>query len=155
MEHQGLPRVHPGQPQATAQPRCIRLLVWLDPAAALRMVDIGPPADDAGAAKAFRAFWGNRAELRRFQVGRLCMHCMNRGVGGCNCNPWVDLHHSQVSGCILPGWDNDLPIHDAEATKFVKLSDGTALNKGWRMSSLQRHMMALESMRQVMCQGAA
>ena len=33
----------------------------------LRAVDMGPAAEDVGAAD-FRAFWGDRAELRRFQV---------------------------------------------------------------------------------------
>lgn len=95
---------HPSQPQATAPPRCVRLLVWLDPAAALRMVDIGPPADDAGAAKAFRAFWGHRAELRRFQVCLLCTCCLNRGEGVCNRNARAEVCDSQVSGWVLAEW---------------------------------------------------
>ena len=33
----------------------------------LRAVDMGPAAEDPGAAD-FRAFWGERAELRRFQA---------------------------------------------------------------------------------------
>ena len=104
MEHQVLPRIHPSQPQATGEPRCLRLLVWLDPAAASRMVDIGPPADDAGAAKAFRAFWGDRAELRRFQVCCLCTRCPNRDVGVCNRNAQAELRHSQLSGWVSLGW---------------------------------------------------
>ncbi len=32
----------------------------------------GPPADDSQAAKAFRAFWGERAEIRRFANGDIC-----------------------------------------------------------------------------------
>ena len=49
----------------------------LDPATALRAVDMGPAADSPQAA-AFRAFWGERAELRRFQVhlyGTATLHC--------------------------------------------------------------------------------
>jgi U3 small nucleolar RNA-associated protein 22 len=44
----------------------------VDPAAALRAVDTGPSADQAAAAAAFRAFWGERAELRRFADGQIC-----------------------------------------------------------------------------------
>ena len=41
--------------------------VQVVPGEAFRMLDRGPPAESADAA-AFRAFWGDRAELRRFQV---------------------------------------------------------------------------------------
>lgn len=43
----------------------------LDPTLALRLVDVGPPADDAAAAAKFRAFWGDAAELRRFKDGKI------------------------------------------------------------------------------------
>jgi hypothetical protein len=43
----------------------------LDPAHAARIVDRGPAADDAAAAAAFRAFWGDKAELRRFKDGSI------------------------------------------------------------------------------------
>jgi hypothetical protein len=39
----------------------------MDMAAASRGVDIGPSADSAEAAP-FRQFWGERSEMRRFQV---------------------------------------------------------------------------------------
>lgn len=41
----------------------------MDATAALRGLDLGPPADSGEAARAFRAFWGDKAELRRFQDG--------------------------------------------------------------------------------------
>lgn len=44
----------------------------MDPAQAQRLVDIGPAADDRKAAARFRAFWGDRSELRRFQDGQIC-----------------------------------------------------------------------------------
>lgn len=47
-------------------------LIQVDPTAALRAVDIGPPADQAAAAAEFRQFWGDRSELRRFQDGAIC-----------------------------------------------------------------------------------
>lgn len=40
----------------------------LNPATALRVLDVGPEADDKAAVKEFRAFWGDKAELRRFKV---------------------------------------------------------------------------------------
>ncbi len=47
------------------------LAVQVDPVAAMRLVDIGPGADSGKAADAFRAFWGPKAELRRFQDGNI------------------------------------------------------------------------------------
>ena len=50
-------------------------VMWLgvvvDPDHANRIVDKGPPADHAAEAAAFRAFWGEKAELRRFQDGSI------------------------------------------------------------------------------------
>ena len=43
----------------------------MDPDHANRIVDKGPPADHAAEAAAFRAFWGEKAELRRFQDGSI------------------------------------------------------------------------------------
>eukprot|EP00798_Chlamydomonas_sp_ICE-L_P031575 gene31575-6769_t len=43
----------------------------VEPTNALRLVDIGPAADDTRAAAKFRAFWGDRSELRRFQDGKI------------------------------------------------------------------------------------
>ena len=42
----------------------------MDATTVLRAVDMGPAAEDPGAAD-FRAFWGDRAELRRFQARQL------------------------------------------------------------------------------------
>jgi U3 small nucleolar RNA-associated protein 22 len=52
----------------------VLLGVTLDPTAAMRPVDMGPAAEDTAAAADFRAFWGNKAELRRFPV-RLSSSC--------------------------------------------------------------------------------
>uniref|UniRef100_V5GFV1 U3 small nucleolar RNA-associated protein 22 n=2 Tax=Kalmanozyma brasiliensis (strain GHG001) TaxID=1365824 RepID=V5GFV1_KALBG len=43
----------------------------LDNEHAFRMVEHGPPSQDAEAAEAFRAFWGKMSELRRFKDGRV------------------------------------------------------------------------------------
>lgn len=45
--------------------------VQADPTAAMQLRDIGPPADDVQAAAKFRQFWGDKAELRRFQDGNI------------------------------------------------------------------------------------
>ena len=50
----------------------VLLAVQADAAAALRAVDMGPPADQAANAREFREFWGERSELRRFQDGSIC-----------------------------------------------------------------------------------
>lgn len=38
----------------------------INPLFAGRMVDKGPPAEDAPASRKFREFWGEKSELRRF-----------------------------------------------------------------------------------------
>ncbi|KPV75399.1 uncharacterized protein RHOBADRAFT_53381 [Rhodotorula graminis WP1] len=43
----------------------------LDPVESLRLVDQGPSAEDEEACADFRAFWGSRSELRRFQDGAI------------------------------------------------------------------------------------
>ncbi|BGP47983.1 U3 snoRNP protein [Rhodotorula kratochvilovae] len=43
----------------------------LDPVESLRLVDQGPSAEDEEACADFRAFWGNKSELRRFQDGAI------------------------------------------------------------------------------------
>ncbi|RMD41024.1 hypothetical protein DV735_g4135, partial [Chaetothyriales sp. CBS 134920] len=43
----------------------------LNPEVASRLVDHGPSADDQEASREFRAFWGDKAELRRFRDGTI------------------------------------------------------------------------------------
>jgi U3 small nucleolar RNA-associated protein 22 len=43
----------------------------IDPEQSRRLVDHGPPASDTTAATAFRSFWGEKAELRRFKDGSI------------------------------------------------------------------------------------
>lgn len=47
----------------------------VDPAAAGRVVEHGPSAEDANAGAAFRAFWGDKAELRHFPVSVPALLC--------------------------------------------------------------------------------
>ena len=56
-------------------------LPQVEPTAALRTLDMGPSADKADAARAFRAFWGEKAELRRFQDGAITEAVMWEGGG--------------------------------------------------------------------------
>ncbi|RUS31264.1 Nrap protein [Jimgerdemannia flammicorona] len=45
--------------------------IILNPEHATRLVDQGPPAEDATASAAFRQLWGDKAELRRFKDGSI------------------------------------------------------------------------------------
>lgn len=49
----------------------VRIGLVLDPAQINRSVDRGPSAEDKEAASAFRQFWGEKAELRRFKDGSI------------------------------------------------------------------------------------
>jgi hypothetical protein len=46
-------------------PRRIVVGAVVDPVAVLRLVEVGPAADDAAAAGKFRKLWGDKSELRR------------------------------------------------------------------------------------------
>ena len=61
-----------------AQPSPTTLHPQVDPTAALRTLDMGPAADRAKEAAAFRKFWGDKAELRRFQVCPPAAPCCTR-----------------------------------------------------------------------------
>lgn len=50
---------------------CIVIGLLLDTDNVVRLVDHGPPAEDREAAIAFRKFWGEKAELRRFKDGSI------------------------------------------------------------------------------------
>jgi hypothetical protein len=67
-KQQGVANTAPS-PAATGGGLCVprRLVVGavLDPVAVLRLVDVGPAADDAAAAGKFRKLWGDKSELRR------------------------------------------------------------------------------------------
>ena len=39
----------------------------LNPKNGLKVIDVGPPSDNEAEVKVFRAFWGEKSELRRFQ----------------------------------------------------------------------------------------
>ena len=55
----------------TPQPITLTLGLLSDPEQSRRLVDHGPPANDREAAASFRAFWGEKAELRRFKDGSI------------------------------------------------------------------------------------
>ncbi|EFJ46213.1 hypothetical protein VOLCADRAFT_105649 [Volvox carteri f. nagariensis] len=54
-----------------AAPSSVWVGAIMDPLAACRLVDVGPAADDGPAAARFRKFWGEKAELRRWQDGKI------------------------------------------------------------------------------------
>ena len=65
-------------PTTTAQPTShatLTLGIIFDPVHAPRLVDHGPPASSAEV-DAFRAFWGPKAELRRFKDGSIVESCV-------------------------------------------------------------------------------
>lgn len=64
----GLPALEGGSSSCGNE---VFVVARLDATLASRPTDIGPAADDTRAAAAFRAFWGDRSELRRFQDGKI------------------------------------------------------------------------------------
>ena len=60
--------VAPSLGLSSVQGTAIYLGIRVQPSLVLRAIDMGPPADDAAAAKDFLEFWGPKAELRRFPV---------------------------------------------------------------------------------------
>ena len=83
------PPTHPLSPPTRPQ---------LDPTAALRTLDMGPPADQADAARAFRAFWGDRAELRRFRDGAIAEAVVWEGGGAADRHLIVDRWSRGLGG---------------------------------------------------------
>lgn len=56
---------------ADLDPALLTANLAIDPEHAFRAADIGPSPEDKAAAAAFKAFWGPKAELRRFKDGRV------------------------------------------------------------------------------------
>lgn len=92
-----------------------------------RIVDHGPPAEDKNAAAAFRKFWGEKAELRRFKDGsileslvwstagsnhnildKIVMHVLERHVGKEAAHEINFL--GNVFGLLLPGSTKSNPL---------------------------------------------
>ncbi|KAG5179918.1 Nrap protein-domain-containing protein [Tribonema minus] len=68
----------------------------LNAESAARAVDCGPSAEDAATAAAFRAFWGTRAELRRFKDGAIVEAVVWGGGGGAGARPREDAVVEEV-----------------------------------------------------------
>lgn len=62
--------LHTGMETLLARPIFIGVLL-AEPEVAFRMADIGPSADNKAEARKFRAFWGEKSELRRFKDGSI------------------------------------------------------------------------------------
>jgi hypothetical protein len=85
---------------AQAQPQQSRgctIGLSLVPENTSRILDKGPPPTDKEAAAAFREFWGDRAELRRFKDGSILEAVVweqpagygcTRNIGLCCCTTW-------------------------------------------------------------------
>lgn len=63
-------KVTSSTPQSAASPHTVGLIVNADNAT--RLVDHGPSVEEKEASQAFRSFWGEKAELRKFKDGRIC-----------------------------------------------------------------------------------
>lgn len=107
-------------------------MIWigvvLSPENALRLVDIGPSSSEDKAAKEFRAFWGDRSELRRFKDGRICESVVWDFV------PPSERHHipamaaeqalrTNMSGIDDFEWSSKM--FDEPMQKIVSSSEGT------------------------------
>ena len=79
--------IHASQPDGSNRKALVGVLLNADQA--MRAVDKGPPAEDKHAVKAFQKFWGEKAELRRFNDGSIL-----------ECVTWLDNHPSKVSQII-------------------------------------------------------
>ena len=67
-QRRGIQPVHPEHGLSAVSSQRVRVGVRVNMAQVQRTVDIGPAADDADAVRAFRTFWGEKSELRRFPV---------------------------------------------------------------------------------------
>lgn len=67
----GAAPVTPAKGAATAATDEVLLGIRVDAAEAVRLVDMGPAAEDTAAAADFRSFWGAKSDLRRFPDGRI------------------------------------------------------------------------------------
>ncbi|PHH71877.1 hypothetical protein CDD80_4920 [Ophiocordyceps camponoti-rufipedis] len=81
--HQGEPRSWPLDVAMPQQPDCVSVGLIFDPAHMSRQMEHGPPAEDHKEAAAFRQFWGDKAELRRFKDGSIleCVEWKGRLAG--------------------------------------------------------------------------
>lgn len=102
--------------------------VVLDPENALRLVDVGPSSSDDGEAKEFRAFWGDRSELRRFKDGRICESVVWDAV------PPLSRHHIPAMAAEqalkrnmtgIDGIEWSSKIFDEPVSKIASASEGT------------------------------
>ncbi|CAE6446111.1 unnamed protein product [Rhizoctonia solani] len=68
---QPAPALRPLSQPAPDSVSSVEIGLVLDQTEAPRLVDYGPPAEDSVGTEVFRAFWGPKAELRRFKDGRI------------------------------------------------------------------------------------
>ncbi len=95
-----------GAPRPWDLPCHFLVSIQLNPSAAMRVLDMGPEATDTTGVGQFRAFWGTRAELRRFKV---CVCVWGGGSvwggevvgGGCMEGVRVESFLSMNGGCCV------------------------------------------------------
>eukprot|EP00271_Cylindrocystis_brebissonii_P021894 TRINITY_DN8150_c0_g1_i1.p1 TRINITY_DN8150_c0_g1~~TRINITY_DN8150_c0_g1_i1.p1 ORF type:complete len:850 (+),score=167.59 TRINITY_DN8150_c0_g1_i1:1152-3701(+) len=117
-------------------------LLLSDPDVAFRLTDKGPSADDKAQALKFRAFWGPKAELRRFRdgtivetavwdcphhkrhliIGQLVSHVLQRHMGAGSESGDVQVTGGQLDFALMENGRD--PIEDGPALQdaYTKLS---------------------------------
>eukprot|EP01137_Pigoraptor_chileana_P005519 Opistho-2@48704 len=125
----------------------------LHPENSLRLVDFGPSPQDEDASRDFRAFWGAKAELRRFQDGRIlesavwqcdrherariperiCLHLLARHIRLPATNVKVVSSHSLVAQVLVKeGSAVDTGVQDS----FAVMAAFESLSKALRGADL-------------------
>ncbi|MCJ1378069.1 hypothetical protein MMC17_001165 [Xylographa soralifera] len=104
----------------------IEIGILVNPNEAGRAVDRGPPAEDKMAAVAFQKFWGERAELRRFQDGSILESLTWTETGQSRSilqqtvlyiiNRHFDVEAAKILQFIADDFDNLLPDSRASIT---------------------------------------
>jgi U3 small nucleolar RNA-associated protein 22 len=99
----------------------VLLGVRLDPTMAYKTVDVGPAAEKKALAAEFRSFWGEKAELRRFQDGKIAESVV-----------W-DVSPAEVHGIVANIIRYVIHRHVSASARIFEITtalDGALLRKG-------------------------
>ncbi len=111
--------------------------------AALRLVDHGPPPSDTAGAAAYRAFWGEVAELRRFKDGRVLESIVWKSVHATR--RWsiphqivsyiLQRHHGIGAGSVVFSGDLCAPLLDIDRRLAQSAYLSSPSEKGFQLVS--------------------
>lgn len=99
----------------------ILLGIRLDPTTAFKSVDVGPAAEKKVLAAEFRSFWGEKAELRRFQDGKIAESVV-----------W-NVSPAESHGIVASIVKYVIHRHVSQSAKVIEIStvlDGVLIRKG-------------------------